>query len=166
MSFLFNRTSEININLAKKFETCGWVAGIFNLLSLIFYFWIKYEKANMIYRLCGSFIASAVILAVEFATLSVIFDPSVMDDFLAQTKSENDFSKAVGVTSVLILSCLAMATFYYDYTINLNQMKMGNSIDAQILAVVMVLISEMFFWASAVLTSAAKSSSGGGGGRR
>jgi hypothetical protein len=125
------------------------------------YFWNVYAKATIVYRFAGSFVASAVILAIEFASISIIFDPSVLDDFLTQTRSENDFSKAVGVLSVVFLSGLAMSTFYYDFTINLSQMKMGKSLDAQLLAVVMVLISEMFFWSSAVLSSAAKNGSSG-----
>lgn len=161
MTSLFSRSADTNISLAKKFEKCGWGSGVFNLICLIMYFWTAYAKATMVYRVAGSFVASAVILAIEFASISIIFDPSVLDDFMAQTKSENDFSKAIGVLSVIFLSGLAMSTFYYDFTININQMRMGKNIDASMLAVVMVLISEFFFWSSAVLTSAAKNGSSG-----
>ena len=169
MTSLFSRTPEINLSLAKKFEKCGWASGVFNFLCLIMYFWNVYSKANIIYRFVGSFVASAVIIAIELATMSIIFDPSVLDDFIAQTKSENEFSKLVGVLSVIFLSCLAAATFYYDFTINIAQMRMGKTIDSQILAVVMVLISEVFFWTSAVLSSAAsaaKNNTGNTGSRR
>jgi uncharacterized membrane protein len=166
MTSLFSRTAEINVSLAKKFEKCGWASGVFNFLCLIMYFWNVYSNASIIYRFAGSFVASAVIIAIEFAAMSIIFDPSVLDDFMAQTKSENEFSKLVGVLSVIFLSCLAAATFYYDYTINIAQMRMGKTIDSQILAVVMVLISEVFFWTSAVLSSAAKNNAGNTGSRR
>ena len=161
MTSLFSRSVDTNISLAKKFEKCGWASGVFNLVCLIMYFWNVYAKATVLYRFAGSFVGSAVILAIEFASISIIFDPSVLDDFMTQTRSENDFSKAIGVISVIFLSGLAMSTFYYDFTININQMRMGKSLDAQLLAVVMVLISEFFFWSSAVLTAAAKNGGSG-----
>ena len=165
MTSLFSRSIDTNISLAKKFEKCGWASGVFNLVCLIMYFWNVYAKATVPYRFVGSFVGSAVILAIEFASISIIFDPSVLDDFMTQTRSENEFSKAIGVLSVIFLSGLAMSTFYYDFTININQMRMGKTMDAQLLAVVMVLISEFFFWSAAVLNAAAKNGSGNSRGR-
>ncbi len=134
---------------------------IVNLITLIWFFWGKYGRAFWLIRVFGSGVVSAVMLGIEFAALSVLFEVEVLEEFVAINKTNNPIANVISSIAMIAVCSLAAATFWYDWTINMQSFKLDNGdLDYQILAVVLVMISELFFWISKVcLVSAAKSGS-------
>lgn len=158
---IFSRSSEVNAKLATWFIKAGWVSVALNMITLTWYFWAKYERAFWMIRISGCAAVSALILGVEFAALSVLLEPKVLEEFMGQNKTGNGVSDMIATVSIITVCGLAGLAFWYDWTINISAFRLEtNNIDYQILAGVIVFISELFFWIANVCEmSASKSNS-------
>jgi hypothetical protein len=165
---IFKRSSEVNQKLSQWFSNAGWLSMFVNLVTLVWFFWGKYAQAFWLIRISGCVAVSALILGIEFAALSVLFEPSVLDEFMAQNKSGNSISDIFSTIGIVVVCALAGLSFWYDWTINNSAFGLKTTnLDYQILAAVVVFISEIFFWIANVCevssgknSSSSKSSTG------
>jgi NO-binding membrane sensor protein with MHYT domain len=131
-----------------------------NLVTLVWFFWQKYGRAFWLIRVFGSGIVAALVLGVEFAALSVLFEVEVLEEFISINKTNNPIANAISGIAMIAVCSLAAATFWYDWQINIQSFNLDKGdLDYQILAVVLVLISELFFWIAKVCQVSANRSS-------
>ncbi len=158
---IFSRDARVNATLSQIFNKFGWGAMLVNLITLVWFFWGKYGRAFWLIRVFGSGAVSALILGIEFAALSVLFEVDVLEEFISINKTSNSISNAISSVAMVAVCSLAAATFWYDWQINIQSFNLNNGdLDYQILAVVLVLISELFFWISKVCQVSANRSGG------
>lgn len=144
---IFSRSSEVNAKLATWFVKAGWISVGLNMVTLTWYFWAKYERAFWLIRTSGCVAVAALILGVEFAALTVLLEPAVLEEFMGQNKTGNSISDLIATIGIIVVCGLAGLAFWYDWTINISSFRLeSNNIDYQILAAVIVFISELFFW--------------------
>ncbi|BAZ19122.1 hypothetical protein NIES4071_110070 (plasmid) [Calothrix sp. NIES-4071] len=157
---IFSRDAKVNASLSRIFDKLGWAAMLVNLVTLVWFFWTsKYARAFWLIRVFGSGIVSTLILGVEFAALSVLFEVEVLEEFVSINKTSNPIANAISSVAMVAVCSLAAAVFWYDWTINMQSFKLeSNNLDYQILAVVLVLISELYFWISKVCSVSANKS--------
>ncbi|AKG21288.1 hypothetical protein [Calothrix sp. 336/3] len=148
---IFARSPSVNTTLSQWFNRFGWASMFVNMITLTWFFWGKYQQAFWLIRLTGCIAVSALILGIEFAALSVLFEPAVLDEFIGQNKQQNSISNAITTAGMVAVSFIAGAAFWYDWVINTSAFQLKtNDLDYQILAAVIVLISEIFFWVANV----------------
>lgn len=156
---MFSRDSKVNSSLAEIFTKLGWLSMCVNLITLNWFFWNKYSRAILLLRVFGSVVLSAVVLGIEFAALSVLFEVEVLEEFVSINKTTNPIANAISSIAMVAVCSLAAAVFWYDWRITIQSFKLDSGdLDYQVLAVVLVVISELFFWIAKVcLISASKS---------
>ncbi len=156
---IFKRSSSVNNKLAGWFTKAGWAAMAVNMTTLTWFFWGKYENAFWLIRVSGCVAVSALILGVEFAALAILFEPEVLEDFVKQNKTGNTIADFINSFGIIGVCALAGAAFWYDWTINVTSFQLKvNNLDYQVLAGVIVLISEIFFWIANVCEMSASKS--------
>lgn len=158
---IFSRSSTVNAKLASWFVKAGWISTGLNMTTLTWFFWGKYEKAFWLIRISGCVVVSALILGIEFAALTVLLEPKVLEEFMSQNKTGNNIADLITTVSIITVCGLAGFSFWYDWTINISAFRLETTdMDYQILAGVTVFVSELFFWIANVCEmSSAKSSS-------
>lgn len=153
---IFKRSSAVNAKLATWFTKAGWISMLINMVTLTWYFWGKYERAFWLIRTSGCVAVSALILGIEFAALAILFEPSVLEEFMAQNKSGNSISDVIATIGIVIVCGLSGVSFWYDWTINVSAFRLETSnLDYQILGAVIVFISELFFWIANICEASA-----------
>jgi hypothetical protein len=158
---IFKRSGEVNNKLSQWFNKAGWLSMGVNMITLTWFFWGKYSEAFWLIRFSGCIAVSALVLGIEFAALSVLFEPSVLEELMGQNKSGNNIADAIATFGIIIVCGLSGLAFWYDWTINNTSFGLKTpNLDYQVLAGVVVFISEIFFWiANVCQISASKSSS-------
>lgn len=145
---VFKRSPEANNSFEQIFTKMAWGGMFLNTTTLFSYYWEIYKTVSIVPRVAGSIVMSALILGVEFATLTVLFEPSALEDLLSGLKEgNNQFTKANTTIGLILVCLLSASVFYYDYTINMAQFRIKTvTFDFQLLAAVLVIITEIFFW--------------------
>lgn len=155
---IFSRSHSVNAKLAVWFVKAGWISVGLNMITLTWYFWGKYERAFWLIRVSGCAIVSALLLGIEFAALTVLLEPKVLEEFMGQNKTGNNISDLIATFSIITVCGLAGFAFWYDWTINVTAFRLETTnIDYQILAGVIVFVSELFFWIANVCEMSAGS---------
>lgn len=148
---ILSRDATVNSSLAQIFNKLGWFAMLVNLITLVWFFWGKYGRAFWLIRVFGSGAVSALILGIEFAALSVLFEVEVLEEFVSINKTSNPIANVISTVAMIAVCSLAAATFWYDWTINMQSFRLDTgNLDYQVLAVVLVMICELFFWVARV----------------
>ena len=163
---IFNRTGETDSQLAGWMTKAGWVFLGCNAITLCPFFWDLMSKANIYQRSVGTAASMALVVGIEAATLTVLFNPRVLLEVLDKPKALlNNPDKTVqqinGLFSFLGISfCFWVAAyvFYLDYDINLKQLGNPNAMIAKILAAVFVLGFEICMGCANIFTAASKDS--------
>jgi hypothetical protein len=163
---IFNRTGETDSQLAGWMTKAGWVFLGCNAITLCPFFWDLMSKANIYQRSVGTAASMALVIGIEAATLTVLFNPRVLLEVLDKPKALlNNPDKTVqqinGLFSFLGISfffLVAAYVFYLDYDINLKQLGNPNLMIAKILAAVFVLGFEICMGCANIFTTASKDS--------
>lgn len=163
---IFNRTGETDSQLAGWMTKAGWVFLGCNAITLCPFFWDLMSKANIYQRSVGTAASMALVVGIEAATLTVLFNPRVLLEVLDKPKALlNNPDKTVqqinGLFSFLGISfffLVAAYVFYLDYDINLKQLGNPNAMIAKILAAVFVLGFEICMGCANIFTTASKDS--------
>jgi hypothetical protein len=156
---IFKRSSSVNSKLSEWFSKAGWLSMVVNMITLTWFFWGKYSQAFWLIRFSGCIAVSALILGIEFAALSVLFEPSVLEEMMGQNKTGNGIHDTIATAGIIIVCGLSGLAFWYDWTINNSSFGLKTTnIDYQVLAGVVVFISEIFFWIANVCEISAQKS--------
>lgn len=163
---IFNRTGETDSQLAGWMTKAGWVFLGCNAITLCPFFWDLMSKANIYQRSVGTAASMALVIGIEAATLTVLFNPRVLLEVLDKPKallnhSDKTVQQINGLFSFLGISfffLVAAYVFYLDYDINLKQLGNPNLMIAKILAAVFVLGFEICMGCANIFATASKDS--------
>lgn len=163
---IFNRTGEADSQLADWMTKAGWVFLGCNGITLCPFFWDLMGKANIYQRSVGTAASMALVVGIEAATLTVLFNPRVLLEVLDKPKAllnhqDKTVKQISGLFSFLGISfffLIAAYVFYLDYDINLKQLGNPNLMIAKILAAVFVLGFEICMGCANIFASASKDS--------
>jgi hypothetical protein len=136
----------------------GWLILGYNAVTLLPYFYKVLSKANWIQQTCGSFAAVVLILGIEAAALTVLFDSNALLGTMERPRTLlnshdpllKNFSSVATIAGVIGFCVIAAYVFWFDYNVNLTQMGAkeftpGLPQFIQILSAVFVLGSEVAF---------------------
>lgn len=159
---LFTRHNGVNSSLAATFSKAGWLTMLFNFVTLFLHFFGVFAKSNIQVKYVGSAVLSALILGIEYATMTVLFEPGVMNNFI-QNNYRNEVSKYASYGCMAFCVILSGYSYYFDWKVNLSAFKLNSiSFEYVVLGFALVLMSEMFFWISHILTMSQPKSEFGG----
>lgn len=157
---LFKRNAEADSSLSQIMQKVGWVVLGYNAFTLFPYFYDMMDDADYWQRVFSSGVAIALMLGIESATMTVLFDPRVLVKMLdkprvsdKEAKGFTDIISLLGVCSFLLI---ASYTFWFDYQVNLIQIGKPTVMFLRILAGVFVVGAELAFGCANVFAVAAK----------
>lgn len=163
---IFNRSTETDSQLSMWMTKAGWIFLGCNAITLCPFFWDLMSRANIYQRSVGTAASMALVVGIEAATLTVMFNPKVLLEVLDKPKALlNNPDKTVqqinGLFSFLGISfffLVAAYVFYLDYDINLKQLGNPKIMISKILAAVFVLGFEICMGCANIFSSASKDS--------
>jgi hypothetical protein len=155
---LFTRDKKTNSQLGNIMKASGWLILGYNAVTLTPYFYKVLSGGNWIQQIFGSSSAVVLILGIEAAAMTVMFDPNALLQTMERPRALlgshdpllKNFSAAASIAGVIAFCLVAGYVFWFDYNVNLAQMgAKGNTAGLpqfiQILATVFVLGSEIAF---------------------
>jgi hypothetical protein len=146
---IFGKDSNTDNAFSKTMKKVAWVILSYNCFTVFPYFYDAIPNADMLQRLFGSASVTSLMMSIEFATLTAIFNPRILAAILDSPKTQNDTNKQIAsiARKVGLIAFLAISayTFWFDYRINLSQIGAGNVVFLKVLAGVFVCGSEIAF---------------------
>jgi hypothetical protein len=163
---IFNRTSEADGTLADWMTKAGWVFLACNGVTLCPFFWDLMGRANIYQRSVGTAASICLVIGIEAATLTVLFNPRVLLEVLDkpkallnhQDKTVKQINGLFSFIGIAFFFLVAAYVFYLDYDINLKQLGNPNLMIAKILAAVFVLGFEICMGCANIFASASRDS--------
>lgn len=155
---IFIRDRQTNTQLGNIMKAAGWLILGYNAVTLFPYFYKVLARASWIQQMFGSFAAVVLILGIEAAALTVLFDSNTLLATMERPRAllnspdplAKNFSSVATIMGVVGFCIVAAYVFWFDYNVNLEQMGVrgrteGLSQFIQILSAVFVLGSEVAF---------------------
>ncbi|MBE9037005.1 hypothetical protein [aff. Roholtiella sp. LEGE 12411] len=166
---IFGRKASTDNKLAQIMEATGWGILAYNGLTLFPYFYKVLSQAGWIQQIIGSGTAVILILGIEAAAISVLFNPKVLLSAVERPRNllnspdpiVKNVSGVASLTGIIGFCLLAAYVFWFDYNVNLEQMGVTYKKAAQffqILATSFVLGSEVSFGCSNIFDAATEPS--------
>lgn len=159
---IFKRGSEADSSLSAIMMKVGWVVIAYNGFTLFPYFYDLMIKAAFWQRVFSSSVAVALILGIESATMTVLFDPKVLVKILEKPKQDKEtkaFSDVVHMLGICGFLLIASYTFWFDYQVNLKQLGNPSIMFLKVLSAVFVIGAELAFGCANVFQISAKENS-------
>ena len=156
---LFKRNPEADVSLSKIFNKVGWAILFYNGFTLFPHFWGILKGVDTWQKTFATLVSIALILGVENATITILFDPRVLVKVLEKPKADKEIKQVVDIFSTLGIAgflLIAAYTFWFDYEVNLIQLGNPKVMFLKVLCAVFVLGSEVAFGCANVFMVASK----------
>lgn len=156
---LFKRNAEADGSLSTIFNKVGWAILFYNGFTLFPYFWNLMKGVDQWQKIFATCVSIALILGVESATITVLFDPRVLVKVLEKPRADKEVKQLVDIVSFLGIAAfllIASYTFWFDYQVNLAQLGSPKLMFLRVLCGVFVLGSEVAFGCANVFYVASK----------
>lgn len=155
----FKRNAEADGSLSSIFNKVGWAIFFYNGFTLFPYFWNLMKGVDQLQKTFATCVSIALILGVESATITVLFDPRVLMKILEKPKSDKEVKQVIDIVSFLGIGAFLLIsayTFWFDYQVNLIQLGNPKLLFLKVLCGVFVLGSEVAFGCANVFYIASK----------
>lgn len=156
---LFKRNSEADGSLSTIFNKVGWAIFFYNGFTLFPYFWSLMKDVDQWQKTFATCVSIALILGVESATITVLFDPRVLAKILERPRADKEAKQILDIVSFLGIGAfllIAAYTFWFDYQVNLIQLGSPKIMFLRVLCGVFVLGSEVAFGCANIFHIASK----------
>ena len=156
---LFKRSPEADSSLSTIFNKVGWAILFYNGFTLFPYFWTLMKNVDTWQKTFATCVSISLILGVESATITLLFDPRVFVKILEKPHAEKEVKQVIDIFSFLGLSAfllIAAYTFWFDYQVNLTQLGNPKMMFLKVLCAVFVLGSEVAFGCANIFLLASK----------
>lgn len=146
---IFGKDSKTDNTFSETMKKVAWVILCYNCFTVFPYFYDAMPRADMLQRIFGSASATALMMGIESATLTAVFNPKILAVILDSPKIQDDTNKQIasiaGKVGLIAFLAISAYTFWFDYQINLEQIGAGNVFFLRVLAGVFVFGSEIAF---------------------
>ena len=145
---LFKRSSEADGSLSAVFNKVGWAILFYNGFTLFPHFYTAMKGVDTWQKTFATLVSIALILGVENATVTLLFDPRVLVKILEKPRADKEIKQIIDIFSFLGLAgflLIAAYTFWFDYQVNLTQLGNPKMMFLRVLCGVFVIGSEMAF---------------------
>lgn len=156
---LFKRNPEADGSLSTIFNKVGWAIFFYNGFTLFPYFWSLMKDVDQWQKTFATCVSIALILGVESATITVLFDPRVLAKILERPRADKEAKQILDIVSFLGIGAfllIAAYTFWFDYQVNLIQLGSPKIMFLRVLCAVFVLGSEVAFGCANIFHIASK----------
>ncbi|GIM62244.1 hypothetical protein RVD_106 [viral metagenome] len=137
---IFNRSPETNTHLSNACKYLSYGSILVNLIVLTYYHWNKYADNPDIIRGATSLFISAVVLFLEFATITALTEARVRKQILPTKTTEKSFDRVTRIIVTIIMASLGLTSFWYDWSINTFLFQDGS------IGAILTTISEVLFY--------------------
>lgn len=156
---LFKRNPEADGSLSTIFNKVGWAIFFYNGFTLFPHFWSLMKDVDQWQKTFATCVSIALILGVESATITVLFDPRVLAKILERPRADKEAKQILDIVSFLGIGAfllIAAYTFWFDYQVNLIQLGSPKIMFLRVLCGVFVLGSEVAFGCANIFHIASK----------
>lgn len=152
---MFKRSNEVNSTLASICRSIGWLTLANDTFVLFNHFNRLYGGADWRIRGGASILMSLLILMVEFAATTVLFDHETMIGFIGSAKNATGVTKVSNWVAIGVIGLFAAFAFHYNYIVVFNSFQLPARLRVKeqyhFLAIISVILSEILFWISNLL---------------